>query len=611
MHRGAHGRRRVVAGGAALLLAALTLAVPGTANATEDFEFERIGGSDRYETSAMVADRYGASDQALLVNGQAGNFADALSASYLSGVKNAPVLLTRRDAAPAAVLDQLEALGVRDITVVGGTAMVSQEQLSALGTLGYDVSRLSGPDRFATNAAAIAAGGQAVDGLGMVATGRDFADALAAGPLAYSGHPLALADHDSIDDVVVEALLGAGVTEVLVLGGENRVGPEVVAQLTAAGIQVLDRLAGAGRAETSVEVAEYALTELGFTNTALNVASGDVDGNGADALAGGPLTGKQQRPLLVTTNVEEPSEAVLAFLEEHADTLAEGIIFGSTVSVSGNAADEMTEAARKVSEPEPTPNPQPQPQPQPDPDTDPIPGQNPDPGVPTQPPSPWVTVLESSDTSVALQISDNNAVDGYHLARSARLYESDEARLAALLASLERPESAEFTFEEELIVEDADSEPNTHVVEGLEPDAAYTFAAFAVRDEMGSEPAFLEATTTGTPVLSPVLDTQLLPFGPLEIQDDNSVDGFIVYLADRFYASEEAARIGFQSGDFQLLGNVPEDADDSDNTFGLGTHLQEGGEYTLGVVAVRGTRQSAPTIEQFTAPVIDFPVTQG
>ena len=65
-------------------------------------------------------------------------------------------------------------------------------------------------------------------------------------------------------------------------------------------ITVADRFSGSDRTDTSTEAAEYALTNLGFTNKHVGVASGYVNGYGADALAGGPLEGQEKAPMLVT-----------------------------------------------------------------------------------------------------------------------------------------------------------------------------------------------------------------------------------------------------------------------------------------------------------------------
>ena len=57
---------------------------------------------------------------------------------------------------------------------------------------GLTVTRIAGADRFKTDAQVIAQGGTAKRNVAVVATGFNFPDALAGGPLAYTGSPLAL-----------------------------------------------------------------------------------------------------------------------------------------------------------------------------------------------------------------------------------------------------------------------------------------------------------------------------------------------------------------------------------------------------------------------------------
>ena len=80
----------------------------------------------------------------------------------------------------------------------------------------------------------------------------------------------------------------------------------------------------------------------------MGVASGYVNGYGADALAGGPLEGKEKSPMLVTKDVNNPGASVLAYLKNHASTLKTGHIYGGTAAVSTAAQTAMENAAGKT-----------------------------------------------------------------------------------------------------------------------------------------------------------------------------------------------------------------------------------------------------------------------
>ncbi|HET7389081.1 MAG TPA: cell wall-binding repeat-containing protein [Nocardioidaceae bacterium] len=343
----------VVAAMAAGMCTAL-VAAGGSASALPTFSFDRVAGSDRYATSVQVSTAYGDTTTAILVNGSPGNYADALSATYLSGARNAPILLTRKGYTPKSVQARLKSSGVKTIVIVGGTGVVAKKQAEALRSAGYTVSRIAGKNRYATDAKVLASAGKASGSLGIVATGQNFPDALAAGPLAYGGRPLGLATQNGIADDVVSAMKAAGVTEVLVMGGTQVVGAGVVATLKSHGIDLAQRFAGSDRAETSTLAATYAVQNLGFSRTAVDVASGYQKGYGADALAGGPLAGKQNRPLLITKSVDQPGDSVLTWLQGNALTLLQGSIFGGTGAVSADAASQMEKAASGLSLPLPT-----------------------------------------------------------------------------------------------------------------------------------------------------------------------------------------------------------------------------------------------------------------
>lgn len=337
-------RRFGLAAMATSLVLGAGLAGAAPAAAAADFDLERIAGDDRYATAAKAATAFGAANTVILASGQPGSYPDALTANYLAGLRDAPVLLTKKDETPEVVKKAIADSGAKNVIIVGGSAVVSEAQEQSLrGT--YSVRRIAGADRFATAAAVIAEGDEAAGNTALLATGLNFPDALGAGPAAFAQEmPLAITKPSDAPDDVVRELKQAGITRVLVLGGETAVGKEVVTELENKGITVEKRFNGADRAETSTLFAQYAIDTFGFTNTAVNVASGYVRGDGADALGGAPLSGQQKRALLITKSDTDAGEAVLTFLDSHAGTLTEGILFGGANAVSAAAEAAMEKA---------------------------------------------------------------------------------------------------------------------------------------------------------------------------------------------------------------------------------------------------------------------------
>ena len=340
-------RRAGIAALATSLVLGASLATAGTASAAPNFAFDRIEGANRYATSAAAATEFGKADTVILASGEKGRYPDALTANYLAGVKDAPILLTRKDSVPTEVKKAIADSGAKTVLIVGGTDVVSQAVEDDLDGF-YTVRRISGANRFATAAAVIDEGDQASTDTALLATGRNFPDALGGGPLAFAEKmPLAITEADDAPDNVVKALDRAGITKVLVLGGKDVVSEAVVKELADSGITLVKRFDGVDRADTSAQLAEYEIEKYNFSKTAVNVASGYNDGDGADALGGAPLSGKTDRPLLITKTQNAPGAAVLKYLGDHSATLTDGTIFGGVAALTKDAENQMVKAVLK------------------------------------------------------------------------------------------------------------------------------------------------------------------------------------------------------------------------------------------------------------------------
>jgi putative cell wall-binding protein len=93
----------------------------------------RVAGADRYATAAAVAQRYFATARsAWLATGQA--FPDALAATPVAGITDAPLLLTLTSSLPASTAAQLRRLGPAQVFVAGSGAAVSEQVVSAVRT---------------------------------------------------------------------------------------------------------------------------------------------------------------------------------------------------------------------------------------------------------------------------------------------------------------------------------------------------------------------------------------------------------------------------------------------------------------------------------------------
>lgn len=145
----------------------------------------RLSGWDQYGTAAAIAGvATPISSQAFLVNGE--RFADALSISSYAAAQGIPVLLTRSDSLPTETVAALTQLGVSQVTLIGGKAVLKDTLEEQLGKLPQPVrvsSRYAGYDQYETNTAVLNQLGFEPS-LVYVATGESFPDALAGAAFA-------------------------------------------------------------------------------------------------------------------------------------------------------------------------------------------------------------------------------------------------------------------------------------------------------------------------------------------------------------------------------------------------------------------------------------------
>ncbi|HET7719232.1 MAG TPA: cell wall-binding repeat-containing protein, partial [Acidimicrobiales bacterium] len=344
-------RRRLTALAALTALTSTVLQLGAPAGATEDVTSERLAGQDRFATAAEIADAAfpDGSDTVLVASGR--SFPDALAGAALG----LPILLTEPDSLPAATATALDDLGADEAIILGGSAAVSDAVADEVAEHAT-VSRLAGDDRYETAAEIAtslgATGVGSVDGkkTAIIATGRDFADALAGGPLATGGAgalalPILLVS-TSVPAATSAALDELGITQVLILGGTAAVSSQVESDLEDETGNPAVRLAGDNRYATAVDIAEFALDTLDFPGDDALLANGVVF---ADALAGGPLGGVRQAPLLLTTAATLSDESE-AFFEDHSSTIDTITTLGGTAAVSASTASSAESAAETPSE---------------------------------------------------------------------------------------------------------------------------------------------------------------------------------------------------------------------------------------------------------------------
>lgn len=194
----------------------------------------RIGGANRYETSALIASalatRKGAPRRVMIASGT--SFADALSVSPYAARRGYPVLLTPPASATTLTIDAIASLETSGIVVVGGEAAVTADVERAYARFAGEAERWAGSDRYQT-ARVVAehamAAGQTMERF-TLASGETFPDAVSGGLLAARYNGVMLLTPSQWLHPATKALVdmqGGRVLDVYVLGGASAVSPYV------------------------------------------------------------------------------------------------------------------------------------------------------------------------------------------------------------------------------------------------------------------------------------------------------------------------------------------------------------------------------------------------
>lgn len=313
---------------------------------------DRVGGANRYEVAAnMAATAYPGwvgLDDVIIACGEDRANADPLAAAGLSGVYDAPILLTetwRLNPTTKNTLTRIAAVnpGLR-IRIVGGPGSVPPAVVSAMVAIpgvNSSVDRIGGADRYEVTANIAnrmvgVLGSSNIPGVLIVCGSNPsaFYDALAAGPIAANKHlPMLAVRPTSIPATVQNVLDGA------LLGKPRYVvsSTAYVSNSVYNSVGAVDRFTtSADRYTASRDIANKAVDTYGWLTPRETAIAAKLP----DALTGGAFIGKKGSALLFTDSTTVMKSVPKSWITSKKAGILRGWVLGGPASVTEQVKNE-------------------------------------------------------------------------------------------------------------------------------------------------------------------------------------------------------------------------------------------------------------------------------
>lgn len=305
------------------LLCGVLNAAPVLAQET-NIDTARLYGSDRYATSVAVS-KAGWTQASTVIIVTGSDYPDALSASSLSKLNDAPILLAEKNALSSAAYNEIIRLKASQAILVGGTGVIGTGIENQLKGIGVTITRIGGVNRYETSKKAAEKIGVS-NGI-IIATGLNFPDALSIASIAgIKSIPILLSGKTSLDSSVSAFIKDKIIPVSYVVGGTGVLAPEV-----ASSVPNCKRLGGTDRYATNQIINIEFAGNLNFDTVYL--ATGN---DFPDALSGSALAAKNNAPIFLTDKNSISSGAIELMISKGVKHV---VILGGTGAVSKNVED--------------------------------------------------------------------------------------------------------------------------------------------------------------------------------------------------------------------------------------------------------------------------------
>lgn len=292
----------------------------------------RIYGETLYDTPVSISRETFPSTTSTVVIASGENFPDALAGSPLATLKNAPLLLTKKNSVPTALAGELKRLKPKKIIVLGGPIAVSNSTVAKLKAYG-PVTRVYGNWVYDTSSKI--ADHWATAPTVFLATGERFEDAMSLAAVAAGRKaPMLLTQRATVPATTLKQLKRLKPTRVYLAGGPLAISAAAEVQVRKAvpNAQVI-RYGGQTLYDTSAKIAK-AFWPSGSQRQFIATGARFPDG-----LTGAVAAGYNGAPLLLATKTCLPASVsnALTSMEGWTNVLLGGpVVLNSTVAYRSN-----------------------------------------------------------------------------------------------------------------------------------------------------------------------------------------------------------------------------------------------------------------------------------
>lgn len=268
---------------------------------TPSINIKELSGENRFETASKISKEGWKSGANTVILSNGYSVVDGVTATPLASVNDAPILLVEKDNIPEPTKDELKRLNPKNIIIIGGEGVVSQNVYNDLKSIlpTIKTKRIGGNTRFETslniakeigykgyvNKIYVAGGyGGEVDALSIAAkAGMD-------------KQPIILTDKDNLDKNTYEWLKSKNLQDAYFIGGSAVLSDNVINKVNSiTSNNVLNnRIFGDNRYDTNAKVIEKFYKDKKYD--CVLVAKGNPV---VDALSAGPLSSKLNSPIIL------------------------------------------------------------------------------------------------------------------------------------------------------------------------------------------------------------------------------------------------------------------------------------------------------------------------